>query len=157
MKKTLFGTALADILSSHGIQKTDFAAASTIDRNHVNKIISGQTRSPAKIAEIFIGLSALGVPRPDLIRLAVLYLEDRRTDAGFSSTEITIQQTFGSGVSPLPRRDRLIALYDANPDIRAALDIIVDAILYPDTVSESPADLPAVAALAAAETPETYA
>lgn len=130
--QNLFGGALADIIRDNKIKKGDFAAASTLDRNHVTNIISGATRSPNKIAEIFIGLAALSVPRPDIIRLAILWLEDRRTDAGFSSAEITIHKTFGCGASSLPARDRLIALYDHHPDLREALDIIVANILDDD-------------------------
>lgn len=130
--QNLFGQALAEILLCNKIAKGDFAAASTINRNHVTNIITGLTRSPAKIAEIFIGLQALGVPRGDIIRLVILWLEDRRTDAGFTSAEITIHKTFGNGVSSLPARDQLISLYDQNADIRTAFDIIVQSILEAD-------------------------
>lgn len=133
-----FGQALEKTLQKHRIGKTDFAKASGIDRNQLTNIITGRTRSPTKIDHIFTTLRSL-LPRRECLALAVAFLEDRRDDISYSSADITV--TAATGHRHLPR-EKLIALYDSDPEIRAALDTIVEAI----TSDAPPAEQPSVAA-----------
>lgn len=139
-----FGPALEEALARHHIGKTEFASACGIDRNQLTNIINGRTRSPTKIDSIFTTLRHL-TPRRECLTLAVAFLEDRRGDITYSSTDIDITATHGQRNH---RRERLISLYDSDPNIRAALDTITDSIL---------ADAPPALAARAAEPPDTYA
>lgn len=130
-----FGPTLEKSLAEHNIGKTEFATACSINRNQLTNIISGKAKTPYKIEQIFSTARDL-LPVHECLMLAIAYLEDRRTDTGYSSADIAIQKY--SGETFRPARARLIALYDSDSDIRAALDIIVSA-MSDDPAEQKPA------------------
>lgn len=121
----LFGPALEKALKDHNIGKLEFAESCGLHRNQLTNIMSGDAQKPHKIEQIFAALRAL-IPLKSVIDLGILFLEDRRADIGFSSSDIIIRRSDNSGANG-PRR-RLLDVYDREEDIRSAIDQIVAVI-----------------------------
>lgn len=144
----LFGPALERLLKVHRLGKQEFSATCGIHRNQLTKIVTGEANSPTQIDQVFSALKGL-VPYEDLRDLAMLFLEDRRTDIGFSSADITIRHSDTDTIANGARR-QLLDLYDHESDVRAAIDQIV-SVLRPDTKSRFTQKKETTVALHAAE------
>lgn len=121
----LFGPALGKLLDDNKIARQEFAESCGMHRNQMTNIVKGISANPNNIGIIFAALRGL-VSEFDRIALAIMFLEDRRVDVGFSSSDISIKRFDGSGVNSA--RTKLLHIYDTDPDVRLALDAIIDVI-----------------------------
>lgn len=121
----LFGPELERLLSLHGISKNEFATNAAIHRNQMTNICCGKANNPSKVDQIFAALQAY-LTRDEHIGIAAKYLEDRRNDIGYDDTDIVIRRPDGKCTSV--QRQRLLDIYDADEDVRKAIDAIVDVL-----------------------------
>ena len=143
----LFGPALEKALDAHKVGKSEFAKSCGLHRNQLTNIITGKASNPNSIGTIFAALAGL-VSFETCVDLAILFLEDRRTELGVSSG--CIQITRANGTTANSERDRLLAIYDRDDDVRKAIDAVID-VLSPKT--ESPCQWGTRSALNAADLP----